>query len=228
MAVAVVLALIPALGSLEDLPQATLAAVLIVVGARIFPVRDLRDIARFDRFEFALALITLLSVALIGVQQGIGVAVGLAILDRTRLSARPQMHVLGRIPTTTSWAPLSSPENAQQVPGVLAVLFATPLWYANAAHFRADLAAARTRTIGPLTLIVLDAVGMSDIDYTGAQVLRQILDNLDEDHIRFAIARAGNHTRDSLQHSGLLDRIGPTHLYPTVDEAVTAPPARRR
>ena len=116
---------------------------------RIFPLRDLRDIARFDRVEFALALITLLTVALIGVQEGIGVAVGLAILDRTRLTARPQLHVLGRIPATTSWAPLSSAENAQQVPGVLVVRFATPLWYANAAHFRTEIAAAQSRAIGP-------------------------------------------------------------------------------
>lgn len=222
-AVAVIICLIPALGALRDLPQATLAAVLIIVGARIFPIRDLREIARFDRVEFALALITLLAVASIGVQEGIGVAVGLAILDRTRLTARPQLHVLGRIPATTSWAPLSGAENAQQVPGVLVVLFATPLWYANAAHFRAEITAARSRAIGPLYLIVLDAVGVSDIDYTGAGTLREVLDDLEHGHIHFAIARAGHHARDSLQRSGLLDRIGAHNLYPTVDEAVTAP-----
>lgn len=223
-AVAVIIGLIPALGSLRDLPQATLAAVLIIVGARIFPVRDLRNIFRFDRVEFALALITLLAVALIGVQEGIGVAVGLAILDRTRLTSKPQLHVLGRIPATTSWAPLSGAENAQQVPGVLVVLFATPLWYANAAHFRAEITAARSRAVGALSLIVLDAVGMSDIDYTGAGALSEVLDGLDHDHIHFALARAGTHTRASLQRSGLLDRIGAQDLYLTVDEAVTALP----
>ena len=46
----------------------------------------------------ALAAVTLLTVVLVGVEQGIGVAVGLAILDRIRLSARPQLHVLGRVP----------------------------------------------------------------------------------------------------------------------------------
>lgn len=223
-AVAVIIGLIPALGSLRDLPQATLAAVLIIVGARIFPVRDLRNILRFNRVEFALALITLLAVALIGVQEGIGVAVGLAILDRTRLTSKPQLHVLGRIPASTSWAPLSGAQNAEQVPGVLVVLFATPLWYANAAHFRAEITAARSRAVGTLSLIVLDAVGMSDIDYTGAGTLSEVLDGLDHDDIHFAIARAGAHARDSLQRSGLLDRIGAEDLYPTVDQAVTALP----
>ena len=94
--------------SSKDVPLATLAAVLIYVALRLFKPRELRSIAHFDLFEFGLTAVTLLAVVLIGVEQGIAVAVGLAILDRVRLSARPQLHVLGRIPGTTSWAPLSA------------------------------------------------------------------------------------------------------------------------
>ncbi len=163
----------------------------------------------------------MLTVALVGVEQGIGVAVGLAILDRTRLSARPQLHVLGRIPGTTSWAPLSSEEHAAQVPGVLVVLFATPLWYANAVHFRTEMDASLTRALGTPRLVVLDALGMSDVDYTGARALGEVLDEFDRDHIAFAVARAGQHVRESLSRSGLLGRIGQDHFFRSVDEAVT-------
>ena len=186
----------------------------------MFHVRDLVAIARFDRFELGLAVVTMLAVALVGVEQGIGVAIGLAILDRTRLSSRPQLHVLGRIPATTSWAPLSREEQAVQVPGVLVVLFATPLWYANAVHFRTQVEASLARVVGTPRLVVLDALGMSDIDYTGSQALRQVLDELDRDHIAFAVARAGEHVRESLSRSGLLARIGDDHLFSFVDEAV--------
>jgi SulP family sulfate permease len=213
--------LIPAARILHDVPLATLAAVLVLVAVRVFHVRDLINIARFDPFELGLTLITLFTVALIGVEQGIAVAVGLAILDRTRLTARPQLHVLGRIEGTTSWAPLSGVEPVAQVPGVLVLLFATPLWYANSAHFRTEFAAAMSRAEGSLALVVLDTIGMSDLDYTGSRVLRQVLDQLDRDHLHFAIARAGHHVRTSLDRSGLLDRIGADHLYPSVDEAVT-------
>ena len=171
-AAAAILLLVPAAGLLKDVPVATLAGVLLFVAARLFHGRDLLAIARFDPFEFALAVTTMLTVALLGVEQGIAVAVGLAILDRTRLSARPQMHVLGRIPQTTSWAPISSPSEPAQVPGVLVVLFATPLWYANAIHFHDQLQIALTRASGAPRLVVLDAVGMSDLDYTGARSLR--------------------------------------------------------
>jgi len=225
-AVAVV-ALVPAAGLLKDVPLATLAAVLIFVATRIFHVRDLLSIARFDLFELALAVITLLTVALVGVEQGIAVAVGLAILDRTRLSARPQLHVLGRIPDTTSWAPLSSAEGSAQVPGVLVVLFATPLWYANATHFRVQLDLARERAVGAPHAVVLDAIGMSDVDYTGSRALRETLDKLDRDHIVFAVTRAGEHVRESLSRSGLLQRIGEDSFFMSVDEAVTAVDQKR-
>ena len=221
-AAAAVVALVPAAGLLRDVPEATLAAVLLFVAARIFPLRDLIAIGRFDLFEFGLAAITLLTVALVGVEQGIAVAVGLAILDRTRLSARPQLHVLGRIVGTTSWAPLSTHERIAQVPGVLVVLFATPLWYANAVHFRAQLDAAQARAIGPVQLVVLDTIGMSDVDYTGTQSLRDVLDDLQRQHIVLAVARAGQRVRESLSRSGLLERIGEHRFFASVDEAVVA------
>jgi MFS superfamily sulfate permease-like transporter len=220
-AAAAVVLLIPAAGLLKDLPVATLAAVLLFVAARIFHVRDLRAIARFDLFEFGLAVITLLTVALVGVEQGIGLAIFLAILDRTRLSARPQLHLLGRLPGTTSWAPISSSDHATQVPGVVVVLFATPLWYANATHFRVQVEGALARAVGPPRAVVLDALGMTDIDYTGAKSLGEVMDDLDRDNILFAIARAGERTLTSLARSGLLQRIGEVRLFPSVDEAVT-------
>jgi sulfate permease, SulP family len=220
IAAAGVALVIPAAFVLRDVPTVALAAVLTVVAVRIFPLRDLIAIARFDRLEFALAVVTLLTVTFVGVEQGILVAVGLAVLDRTRLSARPQLHALGRIPGTTSWAPLGGPEPTEQQPGVLAVLFATPLWYANSAHFRAELLAARRRVDGPVTLTVLDANGMSDIDFTGVHALRGVLDELDRDGSKFVIARAGQHLRTNLTRSGLCTRLSGEQFYPTVDRAV--------
>lgn len=220
-AAAAVAVLIPTAGVLKDVPLATLAGVLLFVAARIFHRRDLLAIARFDHFELGLSVITLLTVALVGVEQGIAVAVGLAILDRTRISARPQLHVLGRVPQTTSWAPVGT-EQAAQVPGVLVVLFATPLWYANAVHFRAQLQVALTRAIGTPRLVVLDTIGMTDLDYTGSRALSEALDELDRRHISFAVARAGERVRRGLARSGLLERIGEDRLFPVVDAAVTA------
>jgi sulfate permease, SulP family len=212
--------LIPAAGLLKDVPLATLAGVLIYVATKIFHVREVGAIARFDRFELGLTVVTLLTVAVVGVEQGIGVAVALAVLDRTRLSARPQLHVLGRLSGTTSWVPLSTGA-AAQVPGVLVVLFATPLWYANAVHFRVELDGALSRAVQTPTLLVLDALGMSDIDFTGSRALSEVLDELDRHHITVTVARAGHHLREGLARSGLLERIGADRFFDSVDEAVS-------
>src|SRR5580698_3106847 len=182
------------------------AAILIYVAIRLFKPRDLRAIGRFDLFEFALTSVTLLTVVLVGVEQGIGVAVGLAILDRMRLSARPQLHVLGRIPGTTSWAPLSMDLPAVQVPEVLVLLFATPLWYANAVHFREEVERALERAPDTRVLI-LDTLGMSDVDFTVSRELGHVLDACARSHVAFGVARAGQHLHDILQRSGLEERI---------------------
>ena len=222
VAAGAVVALIPAAGLLKDVPVTTLAAVLLFVAARLFHVDDVVAVARFDRFEFALTAVTLLVVAFVGVEQGIAVAVALAILDRTRLSARPQMHILGQIPGTTSWAPLSSPEQAAEVPGVLVVLFATPLWYANSVNFRMQMRAALRRTDSQPKVVVLDAIGMSDIDFTGSRALTRVLDDLDHRHLAFAVARAGDSVRRSLARTGLEERIGEERFFGSVGEAVSA------
>ena len=63
---------------------------------------------------------------------------------------------------------------------------------------------------------------MSDIDYTGARALREVLDKLDRANIEVAVARAGTRLRQGLTRSGLLKRIGTEHFFPSVGEAVTA------
>jgi MFS superfamily sulfate permease-like transporter len=117
---------------------------------------------------------------------------------------------------------LSASKDAAPQPGVLALLFATPLWYANAIHFRAQVEACIGRAKQPPRLLVLDALGMHDVDYTGSRALAEILDELDHDHVAFAVARAGEHAIDGLRRSGLLARIGADHLFASVDEAVKA------
>ncbi|MHB8329049.1 MAG: STAS domain-containing protein, partial [Acidimicrobiales bacterium] len=218
-AAAVVVVLVPAAGGLRDVPVATLAAILIYMATRIFHLSDLVAILRFDLFEFALAVVTMLTVAFVGVEQGIGVAVGLAILDRARLSARPNLHVMGRIPRTTSWGPVDERGEQSEVPGVVVLLFAAPLYYANAHHFRAQIDEALQRARPYPSLVVLDVVGMHDIDYTGSRVLKEVLDELDQHHVTVALARAGDHLCRNLEHGGLLERFGPP--FASVDEAVT-------
>jgi len=217
-----VVLLVPAAGLLTNMPLATLAAILMFVAVRIFHVRDLAAVARFDTWEFGLSVVTLLTVAVVGVEAGIGVAVALAILDRTRRSARPRAYVLGRIPGTTSWEPLRHHPQAVPVPGVVVVQFMAPLYYGNADHFRTLVHQALAEATAPVSVLVLDADAVSDIDYTGTRTLRTVLDELDRAHVVLGVARAVADAPHNLAASGLLARIGPDHVFDTVDAAVAA------
>jgi MFS superfamily sulfate permease-like transporter len=217
-----VIALVPAAGILKDVPLATLAAVLIFVATRVFKGKELAAIARFDRFEFGLSIITLLTVALIGVEQGIAVAVALAILDRTRISARPKLQELGRVPSTTSWTLLSADPDATPVPSILVLLFSTPLWYANSIHFQAEMRTYVANAGNPPRLVVLDTIGMNDLDFTGCRVLSEVISDLKAQHITFGIARAGTDLMATMRRNGIVDAVGADHIFDSANEAVVA------
>jgi SulP family sulfate permease len=219
-AAAVVVLVVPAAGLLKDVPLATLAAILIFVATRLFHAGQLASVFRFDRWEFGLAIVTLLTVAFVGVEQGIGVAVGLAILDRTWRSARPHSYVLGKIPSTTSWEPLSHHQRPVPVPGVVVVQWLAPVYYANAAVFQAEVHKALADAPTPPKVLVLDAV--TDIDYTGTRAVAALVEELQRSHIVVGVARAIGGAPQNLARSGLLDRIGSNRIFSTVDEAVTA------
>ena len=222
-AAAAVILLIPFSGVLKDVPLATLAAILIYIASRLFNGRELLAIAHFNLFEFGLAAVTLVTVVLVGVEQGIGVAVALAILDRIRLSARPQLHRMGRIPGTTSWQRRDArPERRAGAGRRGSALRDADLVRERHALPRRGVPLSCGKLPEPVRVFVLDTIGMSDIDFTGTRAMGQVLDLCERERIAFGIARAGVHLRDSLRRSGLAARIGEDHFYPTVDAAVTA------
>jgi SulP family sulfate permease len=205
---------------LRDVPTAALAGVLMYVALRLFNYQELRRIYEFSRFEFALAGVTALVVAFVGVEQGIGVALGLAILDRVRTSARPHAYVMGRIRGSTSWEPLGDGDE-DVVPGVFVFLFSGPIFYANADVFRAQLT--RRLQVYPDTRhVVFDLVAVSDLDFTGSRMFRRLLDELAHQGIDVAVARAHPGLRRDLIDAGMLEQLGSDRIFDSVDEAVVA------
>jgi high affinity sulfate transporter 1 len=211
-----------ATGALKDLPEATLGAILVFVATRLFRIGELRAIIRFDRLEFALAVVTLLAVSFLGIEQGVIVAMGLSLADRTWRTARPGDAVLGREPGTDHWIPSDVGTPSEQIPGVVVYLVYGPLWYGNADFVRVRIRQIVESTSPAPHGFVLDADGLADIDYTGARMLAEIATELHERGVAIAIARSSHLVHHDLKHSGLLDRIGADRLFSNVDDAVNA------
>ena len=170
------------------IPLAALAGVLLFVAGRLIKVGQLRRILRTSRVEFALGVVTGLGVVVLGVELGLALAVALAILDRTWRSSRPQMVELGRHKGTTSWESLDA-KGVERVDHIVVIFFGGALYFANAGVFRRDLHVFMKNAPGTKHLIV-DAVAMSDVDYTGLVTLSQVVADLTTDHVSVSMARA--------------------------------------
>jgi SulP family sulfate permease len=221
-ALVVLVVVLVATAPLADVPRATLGATLVFVATKLFRVGELRTILRFDRIEFALAAVTLLVVALVGIQQGIVVALGISLAARTWRAARPRDALVGREPGTDRWIPVDVGRQTEQVPGVLVYLVYAPLWYGNADYLRVRVRHLVDTAPTKITVLVLDADGMSDIDYTGLEALRVLTTQLAAQGVTVAVARASHLVHHDLKHGALLAQLGPQGLYPSVAEAVNA------
>jgi len=211
-----------ATGLLKDLPDATLGAILLFIATRLFRAGDLKSILRFDRLEFALAVAALVAVALFGIETGIVVAVLLSLADRTRRAARPSGVILGREPGTVHWIPPDVGHPTEQVPGILVYLIYAPLWYGNAEYVRLRILQMFDSAADPVHALVLDANGMSDIDYTGVRMLGELIAELKQRKATIGIARSSHLIHRQLKRGGLLQSLGPDRLFATVEEAVDA------
>jgi SulP family sulfate permease len=201
------------------IPLAALAGVLLFVGGRLIKVAQFHKILAASRWEFALALISALGVIFIGVEQGLAIAVGLAILDQTWRSARPRMVELGRRTGTTSWEPQEE-EGVERVDHILAVLFGEELFFANAGIFRREMHDQLAKA--PETQhVIVDAVAIADIDYTGMIALSQVVADLSEDKISFSFSRASEKVLERLKKSKNA-AINSIALYDSTDAAATA------
>ena len=227
-ALVVLLVVLVATGPIRQLPEATLGATLVFIATKLFRAGQLRTVLRFDRLEFALAVSTLVVVAFVGIEQGVALAMVLSLADRTRRTARPQDTVLGREPGTDHWIPVDIGHTTEEVPGIVVYLMYAPLWYGNADYFRNRARQLVSAAPSPVHAMVLDAVAISDIDYTGLRALGDLVAELRRQGVTLAIARSSHLVHHDLKHGALLEQLGPGHLFTSVEAAVEAlqhPPA---
>jgi sulfate permease, SulP family len=218
-AAVIAIALSPLGSYAHTIPLAALAGVLVFIGARLIKVGVMARVWRSSRVEFLFALISALGVIFIGVEQGIAIAVGLAILDQTWRSARPHMLVLGRREGTTSWEPLSD-DGVAMVDHTLVVLFDNDLFFANAGIFRREVHDELAKY--PATRhFVIDAAAMAEIDFTGMTILAQVVGDFQKDGITLSFARVNERVKSELAKS-FDPAVRALSTYSSVDAAVVA------
>jgi len=205
---------------LATVPEASLAAVLLFVAGRIFRLKAMVKIGATTKTEFALMAATLLAVAALPVQTGVGLAITLSLIHGVWTTTRARLIMFERLPGETVWWPENPQLAGETIPGVLVVGFQAPLSFLNAWQFAQDLNDAVAHAGPGLRLIVLEASSIVEIDYTAATVLAQTIDQLRAAGFVFAIARLESvRAQAALTRFGVLDRLGTGRLFHSVDEA---------
>jgi len=211
------------------LPKSALAGVIIVVAFGLLDPLAFRELARVDRREVALALLTAAIVVAVGMVAGVLVTVVLSLFLVAIRASQPRRTFLVRVPGTDSFRGVESVAESSTAPGLVIYRFDAPLFFANAQLLSDDLTAALAEGVAaaPVRWVVLDAESIGDVDSTGAAVLGDLADNLHVRGITLTLARLKAPVAAYLARAGVLEKVGAERVFVEVDDAVAAFEASR-
>lgn len=222
---------------IEDLPSATLSAVLIYIAVKIFRVDQMRATRHYSWRAFTLMLISLIGTVLLGIVYGVLFAVLISFIYQASRTARPELLAMGRSAEGT-WLPLAD-ERAAPVPGIAAFALNGPLWFGNANWFRMQLIDALPETAeipgeenqperpDEVDLLVLDARRIDDIDFTGFEALSEVAEVAALRDVPFLVVVQEGRTMKAFESGGFSELSGRPRIFDTIPLAIAAFPNLR-
>jgi high affinity sulfate transporter 1 len=222
----VILTLLFLMPFFENLPSATLAAIVIMAMSALLVPSYFRRLYRVSRSEFWYSLITLLGVLLLGIMQGVLLGVAISLLVLIRWVTRPGTAIIGRMPDKDSYRDIELYPQVETVPGLLIYRFDSALIFTNADFFekeiRRHISEQNAATGVPVQRVLINAETMNDIDTTGTDQLTHLYESLEQDGIDLAFAKVKDPVRDRMRRSGAEEVIGADNFHASVSEGVRA------
>ena len=209
-------------GLVKNMPQPVLAAVVIAASISLFDLLALRRLFIQRKSEFFLALVSILGVALVGVLQGMIIAIILSILQFFERSWRPYSAILGKPEGVSGYHDIKRYPGSRQIPDVLIIRWDAPLFFANASLFRDLIQDSLRHMESKPSWVIVSAEPVTDIDTTAADMLVDLDLELNAAGIHLVFAEMKDPVKDKIIRYGMLDTIDQRHFYPTIDEAVEA------
>jgi sulfate permease, SulP family len=208
-------------GPLQYLPRCVLGAIVFTIAIGLVDMRGLRDIGRESPGELRLALATTAVVVIVGVEQGILLAMALSLLRHVRHSYRPHTAVLVEA-GPGQWLAAPAVPGAVSGPGLVVFQFGADLFYANAGRFAENVRGLLEGASTPVSWLVIDAGAITSVDYSAARVLRDLQQDLIRGGVVLVLVHAQSSLQADLDRHRLTDIIGPNHVFDTLREALAA------
>ena len=216
MTVVTMLLLAPLIGLM---PQATLAAVVIVYSIGLIQPADFRDILSIRRTEFVWAIAAFAGVMLLGTLEGILVAIIVSVVALSQQTANPPVYVLGRKRGTNVFRPRSDEHPTDEsFPGVLLLRLEGRLFFLNA-----DTVAQKIRPLAAEAkpkIVVLDLSGVFDLEYSALKALIEAERRQRDAGVLFALAGLSPAVLETVRRSPLGETLGRERLFFNLEMAV--------
>jgi len=211
---------------LASLPNAALGAIIIMAVIGLIDVAEMRHIAAVKKSDLIGLGVAFAATLILGIELGIAVAVVASMLVVFARMSMPHTAVLGHVDGTTSYRNVDRFPEARTVDGVTIVRIDAALSFVNALNLKRLLIryADELETV-PRTL-VLDASGINDVDATGAEMLAEVITELDEREVALHLTDVKGPVRDVLRRAGIWDRLG-ARVHTCTHDAVDAITSRR-
>jgi MFS superfamily sulfate permease-like transporter len=206
----------------QNLPSAALGAVVIAACISLVDVAGVTRLYRLRRSEFVFSVACFLGVVLIGVIQGIFIAVGLALLAFVWRAWRPYDAVLGRVDGLKGYHDVTRHPEARRIPGLVLFRWDAPLFFANAEIFHDHVRRAVAEAPTPTQWVIVAAEPVTDIDVTAADMLAALDDELQRAGIELGFAEMKGPAKDRLKQYGLFSKFGDDRFFRTIGQAVDA------
>ena len=221
LAGAVLLVLWVATAPLQHLPRCVVASIVFTIAVGMIDLRRLRSIHRESPGEYYLAIATAATVVALGVQQGILLAIALSLFRHVRHSYRPHTMILAP-DATGRWTPIPATPGTMTEPGIIVYRFGADLFYANQNRFADEVRGLVAHAPTPIHCFIVDAAAITDIDYSAAQSLLELLEDLKHQKVSLVFGRVNFYLRSDMDRHGIIAAIGEGSIFPTLHEAIAA------
>jgi len=204
-------------GLLRNLPQPVLAAVVLAAIVSLVDVHALREIWRFSRTEFLVAMAALAGVLGSGPANGVLLGAGISIVLLLKQASRPRVTELARVPGSTSFGDRARHPEYERTPSVLVVRCESALVYFNVEYARDRVLAILAGRPDPVKLVILFLGSVPSVDLAGAELIRDLHKTLAGRGIAMRLAEAHGQVRDALRRIEFEREHGTLGSAQTVD-----------
>jgi high affinity sulfate transporter 1 len=196
------------------LPNVVLAAVVFLIGTKLIDIRGLKLIYKARRREFYVAIVAAIAVVILGVEQGILLAMLLSLLQHLRKSYHPATGIIRHDPLE-KWRLEKVSPDAFIEPGIIMYWFGAELFYANANYFSNEIRQIAKQSGPDLKWLVIDTGALASIDYSAGLMMKELKADLTDLNVVIAMTRVNDDLRQNLDQLGLTELIGTEKIFYT-------------